>query len=483
MHDHRNVSELLAAFIDFEEREQLFDRQLRGIAYWPLIRHDVFRELCETIGLSERAHLRVEELPLRHWLGSQARQLPRTFARSLPLRRAPADLLVAAHPRHVAYQGRFICPYTQPLLWSNPHTRLVLEGHFQGRYFHPDAGERTQYIDLAIVLAHARFRLLELEGRGLDRRERDELDAITRSMERALGAAPPSAAVLRRTRTALVLALGLTPYLQRLLATVQPKLIVEVVGYRLVNQLLNQTARSFGIATAELQHGTLGAAHPGYNFAPGRKPNTFPDQLLLFGELWRDATPGLPLTAADTPAIGYAWLELQRKQLGARAHTSGPRRLLFLSQRSIGRELSRVASALRSKLALDDFTIVYRLHPSEGLGWQSAYPELAASGIRVELAQDRSLYASQNDADVQIGVYSTALIEGVAFGLDTLIVELSGHEQLAMLIAAGIARTVRDAEDIVAALALSRAPASVNETLWANGATERFARFVESRLR
>jgi hypothetical protein len=289
--------------------------------------------------------------------------------------------------------------------------------------------------------------------------------------------------VLRRARTALVLALGVTPFLQRLLATVQPKLIVEVVGYRLVNQLLNQTARSFGIGTAELQHGTLGAAHPGYNFAPGRKPNTFPDQLLLFGELWRDATPGLPLTAADTPAIGYAWLELQRKQLGARANTNGPRRLLFLSQRSIGRELSRVASALRSKLAIDDFTIVYRLHPSEGLGWQSAYPELAASGIRVELAQDRSLYASQNDADVQIGVYSTALIEGIAFGLDTLIVELSGHEQLAMLIAAGIARTVRDADDVVTALATERAPAAASEALWANGATERFARLVESRLR
>ncbi|HEY2736389.1 MAG TPA: hypothetical protein VGI70_20460, partial [Polyangiales bacterium] len=72
MLDHRNVSELLAAFIAFEEREQLFDRTLRGVDYWQLIRHDVFRDLCETIGLSERAHLRVEELPLRHWLSSQA---------------------------------------------------------------------------------------------------------------------------------------------------------------------------------------------------------------------------------------------------------------------------------------------------------------------------------------------------------------------------------------------------------------------------
>jgi hypothetical protein len=480
----RNVSELLAAFIAFEEREQLFERSICGVAYWQLIRHDVFRETLESLGLSERAHLRVEELPLRSWLGPQLRQLPRTLARSFWSEQAPAELLVAAHPRHVPYQGRFICPYSQPLLWATPRSRLVLEGHFQGHYFAPDAGERTRYVDLGLVLAHAGFRIRELQGRGLSARDRAELANLVNGLTRALGGAPPAAALLRRARTAVLVTLGLTPRLARLLDAVRPKLVLEVVGYRLVNQVLNQLAHSRGIAVAELQHGTLGTGHAGYTFAPGRKPSSFPDQLLLFGALWREATPGLPLTAEQTPAIGYAWLELQRAQLtrGARP-ADGPRRVLFLSQRSIGRELSRVASALRTKLPARSFEIVYRLHPSEGVGWQSAYPELAASGIRVERAEERALYASQNDADVQVGVYSTALIEGVAFGLATLLVQLPGHEQLALLAASGIARTVADADALADAVRTGAAPAAAGEALWARGATTNFARFIEAQLR
>jgi hypothetical protein len=479
----RNISELLAAFIAFEEREQLFDRTLCGVAYWQLIRHDVFRETLESSGLSERAHLRVEELPLRSWLGPQLRQLPRTLERSLWTDHAPAELLVAAHPRFVPYQGRFICPYSQPLLWATPRSRLVLTGHFQGRYFAPDAGERTRYVDLGLLLAHAQFRLRELQGRGLSARDRAEIAELVAGLRRALGAAPPPAAVLRRVRTAVLVALGLTPRLSRLLDAVQPKLVVEVVGYRLVNQLLNQVARARGIAVAELQHGTLGAGHPGYNFAPGRKPSSFPDYLLLFGALWRQATPGLPLAADHTPAIGYAWLELQRAQYAARERGEGRvRRVLFLSQRSIGRELSRAASALRRLLPARTTEIVYRLHPSEGVGWQSAYPELAASGIRVERAEERPLYASQSDADVQVGVYSTALIEGVAFGLTTLLLELPGYEQLALLTASGIARSVADADALAEALQTASPGATPDQALWAQGAAANFADFVEQQL-
>jgi hypothetical protein len=479
----RNVSELLAAFIAFEEREQLFERTLCGVAYWQLIRHDVFRETLESSGLSERAHLRVEELPLLGWLGPQLRQLPRSLPRSLWTEHAPAELLVAAHPRYVPYQGRFICPYSQPLLWATPRSRLVLTGHFQGRYFAPDAGERTRYVDLGLLLAHAEFRLRELQGRGLSARDRAELAELVAGLGRALGAAPPPAAVLRRARTAVLVALGLTPRLSRLLDAVRPKLVVEVVGYRLVNQVLNQVARARGIAVAELQHGTLGAGHAGYNFAPGRRPSSFPDHLLLFGALWRQATPGLPLPAERTPAIGYAWLELQRAQYARRQRSAGAlRRVLFLSQRSVGRELSRVASALQRKLPAGTTEIVYRLHPSEGIGWQSAYPELAASGIRVERAEERPLYAAQSDADVQVGVYSTALIEGVAFGLSTLLVELPGYEQLALLTAGGLARSVADADALAEALESASPSTGADAALWAHDAATNFARFVEQQL-
>src|SRR5262245_55788144 len=126
------VSELLSAFIAFEEREHLFERTARGVRYWQAIRHDVFQETLQAAGLAERAHLRATELPLSSWLPAQLRALPVTLRRSAwafaPRASsggtaratasvtgiARADLLVANHPRHVLSGGHYICPYSQP---------------------------------------------------------------------------------------------------------------------------------------------------------------------------------------------------------------------------------------------------------------------------------------------------------------------------------------------------------------------------------
>ena len=475
-----NVSQLLLGFIAFEEREQLFERSLLSVQYWPLIRHDVFRETIESLGLAERAHLRVEELPVKHWLGPQLQTLPTTLARSRLAHAPAADLLIAAHPRKVLHEGNYICPYSQPLLWGTTCSRVVLEGHFQGRYFAQGSGEVTRYVDATLVRAHAEFRLRELRGAGLPKPAKHEVSALVERLRGALGGAPPTAAVMRRVRTAVLSALGLLPRLERLLDAVRPRLVVEVVGYRLVNQLLTLAAHRRGLPVAELQHGTLGAGHPGYNFALGRKPPSFPDYLLLFGDAWR-ATPGLPLDAEHTPAIGYGWLDLQRARY-APSQRAAPRRILFLSQRGIGRELARVASELRARLPQQAFEIVYRLHPSEGIDWQTAYPELTHAGIRVERAEECALYASQSSAHVQVGVYSTALLEGVAFGLETYLVELPGHEQLAVLTSSRAANTVADAEEL--AQQLQQPAATVQhvraaESLWARGAALNFGRFLE----
>jgi hypothetical protein len=473
-------TQALQAFLAFEEREQLYERRLLGVAYWQLIRQDVFRETLEALGLVARAHVRLEELPLRSWLGPQLRQLPTTLQRSLLWRVPRAELLIATHPRWLPYQGRYICPYSEPLLWGTPHSRVRLTGHFQGRYFQPDGGGDTRYVDLALALAHGQFRLRELRGHGLTAHDLGELSDLTQRLAAQLGAAPTAQAVTRRARTAVLSQLGLQPHLDQLLERVRPRLVVNVVGYRLIHQLLTLRARAHGIPVAELQHGTIGAAHAAYNFSAGRRPDAFPDYLLTFGEIFRVITPGLPLPAAAVKPIGYGWLELQRSAFPRHPVGTGPRRVLFVSQRDIGEQLSVLAVELQARLAPGEVEIVYRLHPSEGMGWRERYPALAASGIKVEEAGARALYAAQAEADVQVGVYSTALMEGIAFGLDTLIATLPGHEQLGFLIERELARPVADAAGLATALqAAPRTLPTQTEQLWASRPAERFAQFVD----
>jgi hypothetical protein len=472
------VAELLSAFIDYEERAHLFERSAMGVRYWQFIRHDVFQETLQALGLAERAHLRVTDLPLASWLPAQLRALPGTLRRSLWLQLPRAELLVANHPRHVLHEGRSICPYTQPLLDAGSHTRVVLEGQFQGRYAPALPGQPTLYLDLALIASHLQLRAAAVAGHGIAAHELAELEEIRSGLGQALGAAPPSAALARRQRTAVAACRGLSDRFAWLLDRVQPRLVLMVIGYRLLHQVLTVVARARGVRVAELQHGALGASHPAYNFAPGRRPESFPDQLLLFGSLWRAATPGMPLPAEATPAIGYAWLELQ-KQRFARQSPARPLRLLFVSQRSIGSALAKIAVRVRELCPEDELHISYRLHPSEFTGWREAYPELARSNIDVEAADSRPLYAAQRDSDAQAGVYSTALLEGLAFGLPTYVITLPGHEQLSSIVDAGLAQRVSDADALVEALRAPAPPARQNQaSLWAPGATDAFERFL-----
>jgi hypothetical protein len=476
----QNPTAALAAFLDFEEREHLFERTALGVAYWQLIRHDVFRETLEALGQSAQAHLRLEQLPLRTWLAPQLRQLPTTLARSQLWSLPRADLLVATHPRWLPHQGRYICPYSQPLLWGTSRSRLLLTGHYQGRYFSPDAGEPTRYVDLSLALSHGQFRLRELLGRGLHAHDERELNELARRLAAQLGAAPEPAAIRRRVRTAVLAQLGLMPLLSRMLDQVQPRLVVNVVGYRLVHQLLTLSARARGIPVAELQHGTIGAGHAAYNFSPGRRPATFPDYLLTFGDVFRTITPGLPLPAANVRAVGYGFLALQQGAHPGHARAQSPRKVLFISQRDIGAQLSQLAVDMKTRLPQGTLEIIYRLHPSEAQGWRERYPSLASSGIRVEEAAARGLYAAQADADVQVGVYSTALMEGIAFGLDTVLVRLPGHEQLAFLVEQNLARRADDAESLADMLEAPRLSAPhQGDQLWAPEPARRFADFVE----
>jgi hypothetical protein len=246
--------------------------------------------------------------------------------------------------------------------------------------------------------------------------------------------------------------------------------------------VLTEVAHARGVRVAELQHGSLGETHPAYNFAPGRRPESFPDELLLFGELWRGATPGLPLPAAQTPAVGYAWLELQKTRW-KRLSPSLPKRALFLSQGSIGPELARAAVEVRERVSPSELHVSFRLHPSEHAGGRDPYPELARAGIEVQAAAAAPLYAVQRDSDVQVGVYSTALLEGLAFGLPTYVLALPGHEQLRAITSAGAAQLVPDAATLATELRqpLRAAPAAV-DSLWTPNATANFLRFLERTL-
>jgi hypothetical protein len=277
--------------------------------------------------------------------------------------------------------------------------------------------------------------------------------------------------------------LALSGRYERLLDTIRPKAVMQVVHYSYRNMVMTPLAKARSIPVVELQHGLIGPTHMAYNMAPGRRPEGFPDYLLLFGSWWRENTPGLPLPEERTPAVGFARLEDVRSshERGAR---QGPHVVLFVSQGAVGDKLSRIAAELAARLDPALFRVIYRLHPTEMATWRRRYPWLASAPLEVHDRPGESIYSLFTRAGSQVGVYSTALVEGLAFGLRTYLVTLPGHEDLEPLAARGLVGLVDDAGALGEALASEVGPPSDRDlaSIWKPGARGQFAAFLSELL-
>ena len=401
-------------FCGIEQELRLFELCIGDAPVWERIRVPVFHRLVETVGIRDAI-----DTPEDRSLVSYMKALPGTLVSTLfrnPSRAHPVDLLFIGHPRRQTREdGTWWDLYCDPIIEQvaapSGLSSLLLERPFRNRHRRPPRTDNIRYLDsLALRSAVARklrrFTITDAESKALENIEASLAEAFDASIdvrEMALRDLAIRDSQLQRYQT--------------LLRRLRPRLVLLVVSYG--NETIVEAARSLSIPTAEIQHGALDACQPGYSFSdPCATKSTFPDYFLAFGDFWVDSVH-LPIAAENIFAVGYPYLEMEIRRLH---DTPKQSRILFLSQKSVGRELSRVAVRLaRAGLG---YEIVYKLHPAEYQGWKQAYPWLVDEKLRVIDDYQTSIYELMAGSVMQVGVYSTALFEGLAFGVETFVYEL-----------------------------------------------------------
>ena len=214
-------------------------------------------------------------------------------------------------------------------------------------------------------------------------------------------------------------------YFHKLLKKLKPKAIFLVVGQG--KEYLVKAARKLNIPSVELQHGTPSKGKLNYDCTNAKKIE-IADYFLTFGDYWSEQIKVLKYTT-QIEAIGYPYLSEKvnnfQKQ-GSRDH------ILILSQATINKELSSYAHFLAEK----NFKILYKLHPQESQNWQKLFPELEHDNIEV-VPGSTNLDDCFKRSHSQVGVYSTAIYEGLAFQCQTFIIKVPGWEHMTNFIEKG----------------------------------------------
>jgi hypothetical protein len=202
----------------------------------------------------------------------------------------------------------------------------------------------------------------------------------------------------------------------------------------------------------------------------------------LFGDYWKKTVDNLPLPPERLVTFGYPYFEKMFKKnndLNKREE-----QIVVISQGTIGGELSKFAV----KLALftkNIYKVIYKLHPGEWGRVQTLYSELYEAKekglLEVVDTDDPALYTLFCQSRWQIGVYSTALFEGIALGCQLILVDLPGVEYMAPLLKKGYAQLVRAPEEIK--FMETKNAADIREELFASDWISNWRNFEKTDLR
>jgi len=433
-----DITERLLAL---EQQERFFDITVQGMPVWERGRNNFDRKIAREHGLVGQAHSNTTD---NRWSGYAEiiHSILANTVRDNPYFASQHDVLVWGHQRRKQLEDdHWWDIYTDPIYQELTLDKLHVEKRYLGEHLGPARTDNIRHIEFIRGLAKVWRKL----GRRPSKVPDAELDTV-RELEASINKEFDVEFDLTQSiRRDVAIEDPLRRLYRHFLRRVDPELVLVVVSYG--KEPFIMACKQLGIPVAELQHGVIYPNHLGYSYPGDRIKKAFPDYLLVWGEFWREHTE-FPIPDERVIPVGYPYLN-QRVQRYADVESED--RLLFISQGTIGEQLSKLALEVTEHPDIDH-EVVYKLHPGEYSRWREEYPWLTDADLRVVDSSEPPLYQLFAESNAQVGVGSTAVYEGLAFDLETLVYDCPWSRVLQPFVEEGTAELAGSAEDIAATL-------------------------------
>ena len=460
------LGEVFQKIVDIEDKLRLFEATIDGVRFWEYVRAPLIQSIHEYT-LRQRGHFGKGPT-----LFKRMKYLIFSFAKiwKNPIFSRRKDIVFISSPRRVLKKdGYWWDIYTDFLMENLNLSYTAIEHNINFEHRNPPKTRNLWYFDFQNSLIYLAEKL-GLFQVSLNNDDKILLYKIRKQITQSIGLDIDVQKIAERHLGYRKIRI---PYFRFVLKRIRPKVIVLLTSYG--KEDLIEPAKSLHIPVIELQHGVINRYHPGYSF-PKKKhqKTTFPDLLFTFGDYWSESVE-YPIDDKDVVSVGYPYLDEERIMY---SKLKKKKQILVISQWTIGEDISKFTAEL-SKVKDLGYDIIYKLHPSEYTDWQTKYPWLVGTGVKVIHDSKKSLYKLFAESEIQIGVYSTAVFEGLAFGLQTYIPDLYGAETTEGLVKEGVAVKVASAEELVNHLRSKKKLEKLDiERFFRSGARERILKLI-----
>jgi len=434
-------NEVLERFEAIEKKLCLDKSLIQGVPWWDTLRHQLFNELLSELGLREDFKKK-KTLTIKEFLVKKIfnvifiiKNLIKIFLPKSPLWMKNNSNVILGHPRRKFEEGAYVDPYSDPFidLFPKKINFSVIEGVEGNDHFSP---AKTKYLfhgESLYTIANiiSKFRKLKF-----NHKELLFLSSLKKSLYDEFSC---SIDINKKVKNIIQHWLGMYPLMRFFFKLKKLKLLFVVVSH--TREATIAAAKSLGITTIELQHGSPARGKLNYDYTSGIKKRTFPDFFLSFGEFWSKNCK-LPIDKNKIISFGNPYLY---KKINSYSHIVKEDRLVIISQglpilAKFARDISKQFS---KKLIVE-----YKPHSREFYEQEPDYfTELRNAGVVIS-DRHADLYEIFARSRWQVGIFSTALYEGLYFGTACFVVNTTGSEYMKDLINLDLARLISSPKDI-----------------------------------
>lgn len=464
-----NLEQQIRCFLEIEKKYELFDIKINNIKIWNYVRFDVYHQISKTYNGTEdnfKGHLKPNNKKLYPQIKSLVLNFKKVMFNYKNL--SEKDILIINHERRIKENNFYNCIYTDKLIkeLEVDKSMYVLEKTYASKHYSPVKTPNLFYLDwLEFKIGIQRVIIHKLKINNLNDKDIESIRQINKIIQDTYKI---DIDITKTIINQIVKYKCSKKYYEQLFSVIKPKLLIEVVSYGFERQLMNEIAKEKGTKIVELQHGTMGKYHIGYNYSVDKNKTNLPDFIFLFGEYWKKSS-ALPLKNDSLIVTGFPHFEHKIEEyIKKRNSNAGRKIILFISQGYIGKNLSKFATELNEIIDKEKYEIIYKLHPGEYDYWETNYQWLKNSDIEVIDNNLKDVYYYFSISDVQVGVSSTALFEGLAFDLVTLIYKDIGHEYMEDLFEMNLGYLVTEPTEVLGKLTIKEERREINKTdlLW-----------------
>lgn len=421
----------LEDFLEYEDKRKLLYKKIKGFEFWIYIRFGIMTDI-------DISNKKIKKGQNTSFIGENKIEI---FLNILKLlinmllfifeypRLKNRDIIIVNHPRRVKNEkGFYECKYTEALN-KTLTSKIVAEFPYPLKHFTPIVKKNDViYMDYIRVISAIEAKIaVKLKKNIFKESDISFMNELFDSIDKKFNV-NLKRKYIEKIKYYYILHKIEKRKLYRFIKRINPKKIIEVVYYSFDNLIINEISAELNIETIELQHGIMGKNHIAYNFKKKHIIPQFPKKILTFSEYWNKTTR-LPIEDDKVVAVGFPFFEDKVNKITSESKLNKNEKIkiLFLSQASIGSKLTMLAYNLDKILDSNKYEIIYKLHPGEFSIWKQQYKYLMESDIKV-ISNEIDLYELFSICDIQIGVYSTAVYEGLGFELDTLIYKIYGSD-------------------------------------------------------